>query len=294
MTKVAYIASKRLGDSLIGMVLFNNLQQNGYEVAIYGDFLYQLKSYFNRFHIYSRSDFSSELVEYFDYFITEFPPEIPPCLQDKDNHICLYNRKYYKAVRHLVDVQLYAAKDLFNIPEAKLVSNPGANFNDNKYRSHSSRIIIASTARDPHKQWGFSNFINLANCLTEAGYNPQFVVAPHEVKHCKPVEEAGYKLNTFCSLYDAAEYIRQSGYFIGNTSGLSHLASMLRIPTVGITFRKGDKKHWEPFWGNTITVVPSNLFTLPKKLKEKYWQKFLSVRSVLNNFKVLTRETNKN
>lgn len=284
MKKVAYVASRRLGDSLIGMVLFNNLQQHEHHVEVFGDFLYQLKDYFPNFIIHPFNDFSANSIEKFDQIITEFPADAPAFLRDHAKHICLHSKRYFKKVIHMVDVQLEAAVDIFGLQRSQLTTDLGLKIH--KKEITPSRVLLCCTASEPGREWSPSKFIALANCLKRDGYTPEFIVAPNEAQRCEWVTNSGFKLNTFSSLSLACEYMVASRCFIGNASGLTHLSSALGTPTLGIWFRKGDRNHWRPYWGETETVLPYNLLWL-KPLKERYWQKCVTISKVYKGIKML-------
>ena len=93
-------------------------------------------------------------------------------------------------------------------------------------------------------------------------------------------------LPKFASLSEIASWLYESAYFIGNNSGIGHLASCLGVPTLSITARYGDARLWRPSWGqNEIIYLPP--WIISRKLKEKLWQKLISVKMVLKKFQQL-------
>ena len=51
--KIAFVMSGRLGDTLVSMVTVNNLQRNGYEVTVFGNYAKMLEKWFPRIEIKS-------------------------------------------------------------------------------------------------------------------------------------------------------------------------------------------------------------------------------------------------
>ena len=75
----------------------------------------------------------------------------------------------------------------------------------------------------------------------------------------------------------------ESGWFIGNDSGIGHLASSLHIPTLSLFMRRGIAHTWRPDWGAGQVLIGSTY--LPTGfLKERYWKYMLSVRQVSRAF----------
>jgi ADP-heptose:LPS heptosyltransferase len=102
-------------------------------------------------------------------------------------------------------------------------------------------------------------------------------------------KDAAQRLHSFDRLADVAAWIAESGWFIGNDSGLGHLASALGVPTLSLFMRRGIARTWRPNWGRGAIVLPYNLFVVGA-LKERYWKMALTGRSVLRSFDRLRLE----
>jgi heptosyltransferase-3 len=85
-------------------------------------------------------------------------------------------------------------------------------------------------------------------------------------------------------------FIYESGYLVGNDSGLGHLASFLGVPTCTITRRKALAKLWAPSYtpGAVVTPPPWVPNIRGLRLRDRYWQSFISVEKVLFAFDKLT------
>jgi ADP-heptose:LPS heptosyltransferase len=133
--------------------------------------------------------------------------------------------------------------------------------------------------------------LQLAKTLLAKGYEPNFILTAKERNDWLEVVDAGAKIPEFISLSEVAAFIYESQYFIGNDSGIGHLASNLGIPTITIVLRKGVARQWRPSWSlGEIVLPPPWLITRP--LKEKFWKKLISVAKVLRKFEILIKKDN--
>jgi lipopolysaccharide export system permease protein len=104
-------------------------------------------------------------------------------------------------------------------------------------------IAFGPTANWPPKQWPMENFIALGKRLTAAdGPMPQARIlaaaAPHEAEQLQPLLQAfpsGQIIPVITpDLLTVAAALSKAKLFIGNDSGLMHLAAAMAIPTLGL------------------------------------------------------------
>jgi ADP-heptose:LPS heptosyltransferase len=62
-----------------------------------------------------------------------------------------------------------------------------------------------------------------------------------------------FKILTFAPLLEVAHHLQQCRCYLGNDSGITHLAAMLGVPTVAI-FGPTDPKIWRPM-GPFVKVI---------------------------------------
>ena len=159
---------------------------------------------------------------------------------------------------------------------------------EKSYRKYPQRIVIHPTSNDRKRNWFQRQFLKLADALTKEGYEVVFCVGPSERKEWENLEN----VPSFQNLKEVAHFIYESGYFIGNDSGIGHLASNLGIPTLTISGNPKRVRLWRPDWalGEVVTLP----FPLPNfkgihlPIRENFWQHFISVRRTLKAFKKLT------
>ena len=189
----------------------------------------------------------------------------------------------------LFDPKLPAATNL-STASAFLLGSPPSKENDlslpdGEYRKFSKRIVIHPTSRDKKRNWKKAQFLLLAEWLKQRGFDLTFCMSQEEEKEWESIP---FERRSFPSLTLLAHFIYESGYLIGNDSGLGHLASNLGIPTLTLSSSPKRIRVWRPDWTTGSVVTP--LLSLPNfkglhlRLREKYWTYFLPVKHVLKAF----------
>src|SRR5690606_34245359 len=83
-------------------------------------------------------------------------------------------------------------------------------------------------------------------------------------------------------LSGVARYVRESGWFIGNESGIGHLASAAGIPVLTLTGRMKRTRAWRPAWSISRIVAP---WYIPGgRLRDRYWRILLTPQHVMRAF----------
>jgi hypothetical protein len=96
----------------------------------------------------------------------------------------------------------------------------------------------------------------------------------------------------FSGLSELAAFVCESGYMIGNDSGIGHLASCLGLPTVTICRNEQSVRFWRPAWAPGRIITPSKWIPNVKglRLRDKHWKKWISVNKVFDEFLNLTKD----
>ena len=127
-----------------------------------------------------------------------------------------------------------------------------------------SKIIIHPGSGSPKKCWPISNFIKVASSIDANGKQPEFVLGPAEqdlydiLLRSQKVDAKVHRPDTLTKL---AGLLKTGGGFIGNDSGVSHLAAFIGLPTVAV-FGPSDPKTWKPM-GRAVKVVRPDLECSP-------------------------------
>lgn len=111
------------------------------------------------------------------------------------------------------------------------------------------KILIHPGSGSARKNWPVSNFMEIFEKLRTAGMNPEIIFGPAEQTLSEIFARylpAGSKIHILTDLSDLMTMLKQSSGFIGNDSGISHLAAFTGIPTV-VIFGPSSPKRWKPF-----------------------------------------------
>jgi heptosyltransferase III len=285
ISRVALVLSPAIGDSLLMMTIARNLQQHGIAVTVFGRQIQSLRDWFP--NVETLDDLN--------------PGELEMRLAGFDRVIQMHRNKPFLGLEHahprvifldhicrvrsshsMADRLARFCIDEFGLASAHK-SNGMTAPAGLQHRKYPLRVAIHPTASTSDKCWLPSRFIRLAIKLRELGFSPEFVVAPQERADWLHIKRLGLALPDLGSLDNVAAWVYESGWFIGNDSGIGHLASSLHIPTLSLFMRRGIAHTWRPDWGAGQVLIGST-FLPTGYLKERYWKYMLSVRQVSRAF----------
>jgi heptosyltransferase-3 len=289
--KIAFIMSPRLGDSLLSMVVVHNLLVQQIPVHVFGDYVYGLRRWFPNVII---SPFPTEancqqvLAEY-DVLLHAYHKDV---LADASEwHPCaiiLDESPTYRQSIPMPDIQVAVCREQLYLPHATrnngIVASEGLS-----QRCFRQRIVIHPMSYEEHKNWLPHKFVELAKQLQHKGYQPELVVSPAERPDWEWVLAEGLSLPQFASLDELAAWMYESGWMIGNDSGIGHLASNLGIPTLTIGMRARAMQRWRPSWAPGKVVLPPR-WLIHRWFRTLFWKRLISVEQVLAAFEELITE----
>ena len=300
-----------LGDGIVSLVLSNNLHLNGFQVDTYQNVIGAMQSWTPHLPIiaYPSVDAVEQILHRYDWFfvfqndcsdfiqklITEGKRRFP----DRVKVIYIYPSKniasepYYQDAR--IDPHLPVAENLRRFCEKVLHLPKNTRSNgfippaELKHQLHPKRVIIHPTSSRPGKNWSSEKYLQLAMQLRKDGYEPIWAIGPEERAAWQCLKDLGFSAPVFDSLEQLAAAIYESGYLLGNDSGLGHLASFLGIPTLTVVRRKTLAKLWAPSFSPGVVITPSSWIPNIRglRLRDRYWQKFISVQRVWRGFQKL-------
>jgi len=306
--KAAVFCHNGLGDGVNCLVLSNNLQLNGYEVHTYQNAIGPLQNWFPHLPVfpYPAAEELPRILQTYDLFFvvwndtSEFVKRL--IIEGKRRFpvrmkvLYLYpspnivNEPYY--LDCLTDPSMPIAKNLRIVCEKvmhlpKLTKSNGFIVpEDLIFRKFPKRIVIHSTSMSPARNWNKEKYVKLALHLKEAGFQPVFVPGSLEIEHWRDISALGLEVAEFPSLDALARFIYESGYLIGNDSGLGHLASALGIQTMTLCRRKAWARMWAPSFVNGVVLTPSSLIPNIRglRLRDNHWKKFITVNMARKAF----------
>lgn len=285
-SSVAVVLPPPIGDSLIGMVLVHNLVRNGYQPVVFGWVAEHLADWFPYVRVGRIAEHAGAASDTFDTVIELRPTGLGHTLCRSGKPLCLADLPaYHGPIHHMVDRIVAIATSTFELEDvtrsnglvvpAGIVRNGVAN-----------RVVIHPTGSHPEKMWSREKFLALARSLSGLGLQPSFLVAPDEFEAWRDIAAQGHEVNALARLGEVAKWIAGSGWFIGNDSGLGHLASSIGVPTLTLFMRRGLARSWRPGWGPGEIVLPPDVVPFGG-LKERLWKQLLSVRRVMSGFQTL-------
>lgn len=160
-----------------------------------------------------------------------------------------------------------------------------------RHRRFLNRVAIHPTSSRPASNWPKEKYVKLALHLQKMGYHPVFIPGSQELAAWKDLESLGLSLAEFPDLDALAGYLYESGYFIGNDSGLGHMASCLQVPTVTLCRRAALAALWRPSFGPGAVLTPSRWIPNIRglRLRDREWKRFISVARVQKAFTQLSQ-----
>lgn len=123
-------------------------------------------------------------------------------------------------------------------------------------RRYPLRVMIHPTSYNAKKNWPAEKYLSLARRLKARGYDPQFVLSPKERDEWAMLFEPEFTVPRLADTQKLAEYLYESGYVIGNDSGVGHLASALGVPVLTLFRKRRDGFCWRPGWGRNEVIRP--------------------------------------
>jgi predicted lipopolysaccharide heptosyltransferase III len=124
-----------------------------------------------------------------------------------------------------------------------------AGFHDRKF------ALIHPAAAFATKQWAAENFARVVEFLAERGYASVAIAAPHEKAIVESLlDHSSVQLVTFAlSLPEVTALAARSQLFVGNDSGIAHIAAATGTPSV-VIFGSSNIAHWRP-WNRAAAEV---------------------------------------
>lgn len=108
--------------------------------------------------------------------------------------------------------------------------------------------LIHPAAAFETKRWAVENFARIAEFVSERGLAPVAIAAPHEAQIVNDLagEASVQILSLDLSLPEVTALAARSQLFVGNDSGIAHIASAVGTPSV-VIFGSSNVAHWRPW-----------------------------------------------
>lgn len=297
--KIAVCSCLGLGDALLSLILSHNLFLQGHEVTTFHPFLRQAQSWFPHLPIRPYPAYPTSLQEFEKFFIFYEKSDWMAAILDD----CLTNRRAQTTVLNPIATpntdypfweegkfdgnkpfaeNLYLfCRDVLQLPNA--TRSNGITIPEGILpRKYKKKVVIHPTSSKASKNWPKKKFLDLAERLRQEGFDPFFVVSPKERNDWPEAV-------CFQSLHELFTLVCESGYMIGNDSGVGHLASCLGLPTLTLCRNLKMSHFWRPGWAKGVVCTPSPWLPNLKGLRwrDRYWHRGMTVGKVLRAFERL-------
>jgi heptosyltransferase-3 len=167
-------------------------------------------------------------------------------------------------VREKINVSEFILKNLFDcgLLEARgsrdrRFTRSERPFSESARHVDSLKIIIHPGSGSIRKRWPLARFLELADILEKKGLQPQFICGPAEQDLATELAKQNRPIHALNELTELADLLESAGGYIGNDSGVSHLASFLGLPGV-VIFGPTDPLRWKPA-GPRVEIVRPEL-----------------------------------
>jgi lipopolysaccharide heptosyltransferase II len=179
---------------------------------------------------------------------------------------------WQKEITHSAEQQLallgFVGVPVKDRPKSRLVVTEDAR-NSIEQRLKKSQIpnpksqiaLLHPVAAFATKQWPTENFARTAEFLSEKGFAPIAVAASKErevLKRLKQVSQIPIITFDNLSLPEITALAARAKIFVGNDSGIAHIAAAVRTPAV-VIFGSSNVNHWRPWTDAPHEIVSEKM-----------------------------------
>jgi ADP-heptose:LPS heptosyltransferase len=134
-----------------------------------------------------------------------------------------------------------------------------------------SIVVIQPGSGSPDKCWHIDNFLQVSAALKKDGVQILFLMGPAETERFSSDSLAKIRSQATVldglSLTQVLQVLTQADIFIGNDSGIGHLAAGMGKKTI-VLFGPSNDIHYRPL-GPAVTILKPAVFTLPNEAEQK-------------------------
>ena len=116
--------------------------------------------------------------------------------------------------------------------------------------------IIHPAAALETKRWATENFARVIQALTDRSFTPVVIVAPNETRILDELRKQWSAVAGFAdlSLPEVTALASRARLFVGNDSGMAHIAAAAGAPSV-VIFGSSNRNHWRPWTTEPNEIV---------------------------------------
>lgn len=294
--KTAICSCLGLGDGLLTLILSHNLFLHGYETTTFHPFLQQAQAWFphlpirpypvhtkdfERFFIfYEKSNWMAAVLDECLTYHRQQTTVLNPIATPNTDYPFWEEGRFDGNQTFVQNLYLFC-QNILHLPKATksngIVIPEGVTS-----RKYLKRVVIHPTSSKKSKNWPKKKFLDLAKQLQMEGFDPFFIVSPKEYTDWPEAV-------CFKTIPELFTLVCESGYMIGNDSGVGHLASCLGLPTLTLCRNLKMSHFWRPGWSKGVVCTPSPWLPNIKwlRLRDRKWHIGMSVKKALKAFEKL-------
>jgi heptosyltransferase-3 len=270
---VLFIAPTRIGDAILASALLEHIRQRTPEARVtiiaspFSATLYSGYPNLEALHIIDKKRFSLHWWHIWKLAVLTQWSEIWDMRGSALAYLCATRKRYvFKSTASPTPKcrQYETQLDLPKLPYPTLWPQPqDINTSQSIVPSGEKIIAFAPCANFLGKEWPAEHFIALGQRMFGSilkGYRPMIVCAAHERERALPILKALEEFrpiditNGESSLLTIYECFKRCRGFIGNDSGLMHMAAAAQIPTIGL-FGPTDDITYQPVGPKADNIV---------------------------------------
>ena len=315
--KVLFITSTRIGDAVLSTSILNYLKNRFPHCSLYiatGKTAASLFKNFNnvkKIFILEKKFFKIHWLELWSRtFFNKW--DIVIDLRGSIISYFLFNKKKYvyksinKNIHRLDELALLMKSNHLPLPSIPILKKDMKKISKDFLKLKNS-IAIGASANWPAKIWPSKNFVKLILMfLKEKQFGKKksivFFGSSKDLKNINKITKhiKKFKVKNFCgklNLIEVAAHLKKCKIFIGNDSGLMHIASASGIPTLGL-FGPSLESRYAPKGNNAYYIRGKKTFNQLTGAKNFDWNtkknlmSSLSVNAVFNKIKKILTSNN--
>lgn len=155
-------------------------------------------------------------------------------------------------------IRIQVAKFIFN--QIKMIYQFSEDFPsevcwDKRKDSYNSHVVIIHPGSGSKKKnWDVKNFIELYHQIAWVGFQPMILLGPAEWELASEFNKRNMTdVRMIEAVTDLLDVLTSAGTFIGNDSGISHLAGYLGLHTI-VIYGPSDAIRWKPVGRSVVTI----------------------------------------
>ncbi|HEY4717319.1 MAG TPA: glycosyltransferase family 9 protein [bacterium] len=113
---------------------------------------------------------------------------------------------------------------------------------------HNGTAVIHPGSGNRLKNWALDRYLSLAKRLRNSGRTVLFITGPAEAGMVSRIMESGHRVVDGAPLSEVVNILTKAEFFIGNDSGLAHIAGFLGVNTLAL-FGPTTPRVWKPSGG---------------------------------------------